>query len=292
MKVSSFFSKEVVLCDAEVSLTQYSNSIYSQTVTFAETEHYLIKSLENDNVSAVITTPELAKNIEINKGLVSSSQPKKDFFALHNYMFDVGVFNINKKSDISSKALISPTAIIKDNVIIEDNVVIEDYVVIESNSILREGVFVGAHAVVGARGMHNTMIDGECIWVQDAGGVTLEEGVQVLAHATVQKSYFSEQTRIGRNSVVSVQCNIGHGCQVGDNTLIAGNAQLAGYVTVGNNVWIGPSVTIAHNVKIGDSAEVLLGSVVINDIVTQQKVSGNFAMKHTKNIRKFTKESR
>jgi UDP-3-O-[3-hydroxymyristoyl] glucosamine N-acyltransferase len=292
MKLSDFFTMSQIKKDADICLTHYSISIFAGTVTFAETEYFLKQALDNPNVSAVITKHGLLNTITTDKGLVASKSPKKDFFSLHNFMLEQGCFDLVASSQISSEAVISSTAVIKPNVIIESGVIIEDYAIIESNSVLKKGSFVGAHAVIGARGMHNTFIDGECVWVHDAGGVVLDEDVQVLSHATIQKSYFCEFTKIGFNSIVSVQCNVGHGCQVGAHTMIAGNAQLAGYVYVGNHVWIGPSVTVAHGLKIEDHAEVLIGSVVISNVKKSQKVSGNFAMNHTRNIRKFTRESR
>jgi UDP-3-O-[3-hydroxymyristoyl] glucosamine N-acyltransferase len=292
MRLSDFFGQHQVIEDANVSLTHYSTSNHPNSVVFALNTFYLEQALANENVSAVITTKELACNIHVEKGLVISDEPKKDFFLFHNYIFNEDEFQLVKSTEISDKAKISSTAIIKENVIIEDDVIIEDYAVIEENSILRKGVFIGSHAVIGARGMHNSFIGGEHIWVKDVGGVILEEGVQVLSHATIQKPYFYELTRVSKNSIVSLQCNIGHGCQIGENTLIAGNAQLAGYIVVGNNVWIGPSSTVAHGLEIGSGAKIMLGSVVINNIKKDQKVSGNFALNHMKNIRKLTRESK
>ncbi|MGE4500920.1 MAG: hypothetical protein AB7C96_11285 [Hydrogenovibrio sp.] len=291
MKLSEYFTNEYLINDGDVNLTHYSSSSIPGTVTFAETEYFLNQALENECVVAVITKPELAEKVNTDKGLVRSNAPKRDFFNLHNFMLDKGCFNLVSEGVISPSAQIASTAVVKHNVIIEDDVVIEDYAVIESNSILKKGVYVAAHSIIGARGMHNTFIDGERIWVKDAGGVILEENVQVLSSSTVQKSYFFESTHVGKNSIVSVQCNIGHGATIGSNTLIAGNAQLAGYVKVGDNAWVGPSVTVAHGLTIGDDAEILIGSTVIQNIAPGKKVSGNFAMDHTKNIRKFTRES-
>lgn len=291
VRLSDYFDQEKLIQDAEITATHYSNSTILGTVTFAETEYFLKQAIENTCVVAVITKPEFVQSGFAGKGVVITDSPKKDFFALHNFMFGKGCFNLVTESSISPKASIASTAVIKPNVIIEDGVVIEDYAVIESNSILKKGVYVAAHSIIGARGMHNTFINGERIWVKDAGGVILEENVQILSSATIQKSYFFESTHVGKNSIVSVQCNIGHGATIGSNTLIAGNAQLAGYVKVGNNAWVGPSVTVAHGLTIGDDAELLIGSTVIQNVAPGKKVSGNFAMDHTKNIRKFTRES-
>jgi UDP-3-O-[3-hydroxymyristoyl] glucosamine N-acyltransferase len=292
MKLSNYFDVSQIIGDAEILATHYSNSNIKGTVTFAETEYFLKQALNNAFVVAVITKPELMEGVATNKAVVISKTPKKDFFNFHNFMYEQGCFNLVTETMISPEAVIAPTAVIKSNVIIEDNVVIDDYVVVESNSILKQGVYVGAYSIIGARGMHNTFVDDERVWVNDAGGVVLEQDVQVLSSATVQKSYFFEATKVGKRSIVSVQCNIGHGAVVGAETMIAGNAQLAGYVQVGNQVWVGPSVTVAHGLKIGDGAEILIGSTVINDISPGQKVSGNFAMNHLKNIRKFTRDSK
>lgn len=293
MYISDFFSNEKIInADVQIKVTHYADSPHPLTVTFAENLYYLNQALENPNVEVVITSESLIGFLETEKTLVISEEPKKSFFEIHNHMFKNGLFNLIESSSISKKSEISKTAIIKDHVIIEDGVVIEDYAVIESNTHIKKNVYVGPHAVVGARGMHNTFINGECLWVKDAGGVIIESGVQVLAHATIQKSYFYEPTVIGKASIVSVHCNIGHGCKIGQNTMIAGHAQLAGYTSVGNDVWVGPAVTTAHGITVGDKAEVLVGSVVINDIAAATKVSGNFAMSHRKNLRKFTKESK
>lgn len=292
MILSDFLDLAVIKNDATFELTHYASSLHSGTCTFAASDFFLQQALENPNVSAVIVPESLVAGRNIKKGLVFSDAPKELFFELHNNAFASGGFDLVAGKHISPSAKISPTAIIKEGVIVEDGVVIDDYAIIESNTIIKKGAYVGAHAVIGGRGMHDTFVNGRRIWVHDAGGVILEEDVQVLSHAVVQKSYFKEYTRIGCQSIVSVHCNVGHGCQVGSNTLIAGSAQLAGYVEVGDNVWVGPSVTVAHGLKIGDSAELILGSVVVNDVPAYQRVSGNFAIPHAKNLRKYARESR
>lgn len=292
MILSDFLDSQAIKNDSKFELTHYTNSSHSGTCTFAASDFFLQQALENPNVSAVIVPESLVAGRHIEKGLVFSDSPKELFFELHNRAFASRGLDLVTGKRISPEARISPTAIIRDGVVIEDGVVVDDYAIIESNTIIKKGAYIGTHAVIGGRGMHDTFVNNRRIWVHDAGGVVLEESVQVLSHAVVQKSYFKEFTRIGSQSIVSVHCNVGHGCQVGSNTLIAGSAQLAGYVEVGDNVWIGPSVTVAHGLRIGNSAELILGSVVVSDVPESQKVSGNFAMAHAKSLRKYAKESR
>ncbi|MDQ7732084.1 hypothetical protein QT231_05205 [Halomonas sp. SpR1] len=291
MKLSSFFPEKMVRNDTEISYTNYVTTSIENSVVFALDRKNFDKAINNSAVSAIITNEEHA-NLEKNqKGLVISKSPKKDFFKIHNYIFNTKIKNQWKHS-VSKKTKISNKAIIENGVIIESGVEIEDFALIKEGSILRKGVFVGSHAVVGARGLHDTFIDDERVWVCDSGGVLLEEGVQILSHATIQKPYFHEMTIIGKNTIISLHANIGHGCQLGKNSMVAGHAQLAGYVKTGNNVWIGPSSSIAHNVEIGDSAEILIGSNVISNVKYGQKISGSFAINHSENMKSHSKSLR
>lgn len=284
MKLSDYFSEKMVKNDAEISYTNYVTTSINNTFSFALDRRNITKANENPSINAIITYEKYLDFTKKEKGLVVSSSPKKDFFRLHNYIHESKIKK-NWKHSISKKAKISGSAIIEKGVTIEPEVEIEDFAIIKEGSILRKGVFIGSHAVVGARGLHNTFIDNERIWVDDSGGVLLEEGVQVLSHATIQKPYFYEMTVIGKNTIISLHANIGHGCQLGKNSMVAGHAQLAGYVKTGNNVWIGPSVSIAHNVNIGDDAEILIGSNVISNVEHGQKISGSFSLNHNYNMK-------
>lgn len=283
MLLSSLFVDDGLLVDADVHGTHYAGSPLPGVCTFALTENYVSQALSNPNVVAIIVPPRLVPEVR-SKGIYVSESPKRDFFRLHEELYKINTPLVHERW-VSPKARISPLASIHGNVVIEDDVTVEDFAVIRENSIIRRGAYIAAHAVIGARGMHDTFVDGERLWVSDAGGVLLEEGVQILSHASVQKAYFAEFTSVGRNSIVSVHCNIGHGCRIGANTRIAGSAQLAGYVTVDDNVWVGPSVTVAHGLSVGEGAELLIGSVVISDIAPRRKISGNFAIDHLRNIK-------
>lgn len=287
MKLSEYFSKELVKNDAEISYTNYVTTSINNSFSFALDRKNIKKANENPSINAIITYEKYLDFVKKEKGLVVSNSPKKDFFRLHNYIYKTKIKD-HWNHSISKKAIISSNAIIEQGVIIEPEVEIEGFAIIKKGSILRKGVFIGSHAVVGARGLHDTFIDNERIWVDDSGGVLLEEGVQVLSHATIQKPYFYEMTVIGENTIISLHANIGHGCELGKNSMVAGHAQLAGYVKTGNNVWIGPSVSIVHNVKIGDGAEILIGSNVIANIKENQTVSGSFSLSHNYNMKKYS----
>lgn len=278
--------------DADVQYTYYANSPLPYSVCFVLNLEFLNQANTNDNITAIITTKELSNAVEETKGLVISDNPKKDFFDLHNALFNNLLNTVEVKSYIAPNAIIADTAKISKNVSIGKNVIIEDYVVINSNTIIEDDSYIASNVVIGARGMHNTMVDGRFMHVKDAGGVHIGKNCEVLAGAVIQKSYFAEFTNIGDQSKISVGVKVGHGCLIGERTLVAGSVQLAGYNTIGSDVWIGPSSVLAHGLTIGDNAQIKLGSVVVKDVKEAEEVSGNFAYNHAKRIRNYVKEQR
>jgi UDP-3-O-[3-hydroxymyristoyl] glucosamine N-acyltransferase len=76
---------------------------------------------------------------------------------------------------------------------------------------------------------------------------------------------------------------ISHGVAIGRQSLIISNAYIAGRAKVGDCVYIGPQSTIGH-VKIGDGAFITMGSVVVSNVKKGEKVSGNFAIEHSRNM--------
>lgn len=278
--------------DAYVQFTQYADSKLKNTICFVLNLEFLKIANENDNISAIITTKKLSDQVLSAKGLIISDNPKRDFFNIHNILLKSGLNSLEVKHYIDPSSNIASSVKIYGNVNIGKNVVIEDYVVINSNTIIEDNTYISSNVVIGARGMHNTMIDGKFLRVEDAGGVYIGKECEILSGAIIQKSYFSEFTKISDQAKISVSVKIGHGCVIGERTLIAGNAQLAGYNMVGDDVWIGPSSTLAHGLTIGDKASIKLGSVVVKDVKNDEEVSGNFAYNHTKRIRNFVKEQR
>jgi UDP-3-O-[3-hydroxymyristoyl] glucosamine N-acyltransferase len=281
------------LRDAEIFSTYYANSHIKNSICFALSTYYIDIANNNPNISAVITNAKLAKHVSSSKGLVIVDNPKKEFFLLHNQLYNNGNNNLKVDTFIDSSAQISDTAKISKNVFIGKNVIIKDYAIINKNSIILDNTYIAENVIIGARGMHNTKIDDDTfINIVDCGGVKIGKNCEILANAVIQKPYFSEFTQIANDTKISVNVNIGHGSKIGSRTLIAGNTQISGYNTIGDDVWIGPACVLAHGLKIANASSVKLGSVVVKDIHENEEVSGNFAYNHQKRVRNFIKESK
>jgi UDP-3-O-[3-hydroxymyristoyl] glucosamine N-acyltransferase len=292
MKLSEFFKDERLKRDIDVSLTHFTNQSIKGIVCFATSKVYISQANKNKNVYAVITNDDFKDLVDKDKGLVVSKNPKKDYYELHNFMFKNGFLDLGVKSYIDKTATIAPTAIIEDGVSIAAGVRVGEYTIIRAGTVIKDNTFIGSHCSIGARGLNNTKIDDKFIYVEDAGGVEIGQNCEILDGSIIQKSIHKEMTTIGDYTKISVMVNIAHGCIIGQKTLIAGNAQLSGYVTVGNNVWIGPSSTIAHNLTIQNNVEIKIGSVVVKSVKQDSIISGNFAYKHSKHLKNFTKAQR
>lgn len=292
MKLSDFFSLNIVK-DGEFLVTNYANSNQKEIFCFVLNDEFIDIANKNTNVTCVITYPKYSKLFP-SKGLVTSNNPKRDFFITHNKAFVNGKLSFDEKWSINKTARIDPTAIIGKNVHIGKNSIIDKRAIVEDNTYIGSNVYVGMNAIIGARGLHDTRFEGEhdLLRVYDAGGVRVGDNSEILANAIVQKSYFKEFTEIGSNTILSVNVNIAHGVSVGNNTLIAGHSMISGFSKIGNNVWIGPNSTISSAISIEDNCKVRLGSVVINDMSEGDDYSGNFAYEHTRNLKNFIKQKR
>lgn len=292
MKLSEFFTSEKIIRDSDVVLTHFANQSIDGIVCFVLNEGFIEQANKNPNVKAIITYENYKHLVSAEKGLVISKSPKKDYYFLHNYMFEQGYMNIINNSNIDVSAQIAPTAVIEKNVSVGKNVVIGDYTIIKEQTVIGDNTYIGSHCIVGARGLNNTRIDDEFIYVHDAGGVQIGSDCEILDATIIQKSIHKEMTIVGSNTKISVKVNIGHGTIIGERTLIAGSAQIAGYVNIGNDVWIGPSSVISHNLKILDNAEIKIGSVVVKSVKKGAVVSGNFAYNHSTHAKNYTKAQR
>lgn len=269
--------------DAEFKQTDFASSVMPKSLCFAAALKYLRSANDNPNISAIVTTPELADAVDADKGVVADEKPEQLFYSLHNRLANEGMgpeiaFGVDSTAQIHPSAVISPKAYVGPGVTVSAGAVIEDHVHLD------EGCWIGPNAVVGASGHFYKRFEGRLVRIEHAGGVWLSRGVQVLSGAIVSKSLHPNFTKVGEESVVSVQAHVGHGCEVGSRTILAGNVQLSGYTIVGDDVWIGPGSVISNLIKIGDGAQIQIGSVVVSDVASKAAVSGNFAESHRKRI--------
>lgn len=290
-KLSDFF-KNGILKNGTFSQTQFANTSMLNSICFASSKKYLYQANENEAISAIITNDSLSDFADHKKGIVITPHPEKNFYELHNILFQnhnmkpIMEFSLHKTANIHPSAIVSDRVFIGRNVEIGPGAIIEDYAFIEDN------VKIGPRAIIGAAGHFYKKYNDVLFEVEHAGGVCLKSNVKVLAGAIISKAVHNDFTAIDCNSVISINSHIGHGCKIGKRCVVAGNAQISGYTSIGDDVWIGPSATIRNLIQIGDRARIEIGSVVVENIPCDGRVSGNFALPHTKNLRCFIKRKK
>ena len=94
-----------------------------------------------------------------------------------------------------------------------------------------------------------------------AKGVSLEDGVQVMAGVVIQP-----ETTIGQDSIINTSASIDHDCVIGKKCHIAPSVACSGGVEIGDGTHVGTGAVITQGVKIGKGCVVAAGSVVYRDL--------------------------
>lgn len=258
--------------------------LYEGTLcTFIDDPKY-INEIINKNV-IIITTREIAKNIQFPVIIVEN--PRICFFRLHNYLVKYkhpeyirGEFNtqIGKDSTISKLACVE-----NKNVIIGNNVLIEEFVSIKANTVIGDNTIIRAGTVIGGEGFEAKRMNEGILPVTHAGGVIIENDVEIKYNTCIDKALYPwDNTVISEGCKIDNLIHIAHAVKISKETLIAASALIGGRSIIGKQVWIGAGATISNNISVGDGAKISIGSVVTKNVNSGQRVSGNFAIDHSK----------
>lgn len=266
---------------------------FPKQMVFVEDIKYLDALLNKKNVSCVVVSGEIARDIPSNYGIIISDKPRKTFYEIHNYLAKNSDFYGDLfENDISSSSYIHPTAYVAEKgVIIGNRCYIGSNVSIFEKTVIEDDVIIRSGSVIGTEGFEFKRIDNQIIPVTHAGGVLIHNNVEIQANCCVAKSVFGGFTEIGEHTKIDNLIHIAHNVKIGKRCLIAACTMIGGSSNIGNDVWIGPSSSISSEIKIEDGASITLGSVVTKDVSKGQKVTGNFAIDHDKFI-KFIKSIR
>jgi UDP-3-O-[3-hydroxymyristoyl] glucosamine N-acyltransferase len=286
MKLSQFFSGDCVLRDAFFSQVDEADTAIKGSLVYCLNAKFLGRAISNDNVSCIITTPELSHDV-VKKGLVATANPRVAFFQLYNRLSDEGLNKPHMDFGIGRSCLIHPSAVLSDKVKIGNDVVIGANTVIESYTCIGNNSYIGSNVTIGAEGLVTVEENGGCLFIRHAGGVEIGSHVMILSNAVIAKSLFQSFTRIGDNSQIGILSNIGHGAKLGRNCVISGNCLVAGRTVFGDHVWMGASSSVAQGLRVGRNAQIKIGSVVIRDVQDNEVVSGNFAIAHARNMKRY-----
>ena len=139
---------------------------------------------------------------------------------------------------------------------------------------------MGENTVIGGVGinLHIGISDGIRHRFPHIAGVIIDEGASIGANAVVVRGTL-RSTLIGKDSIISNLCNIGHCVSIGKEVWISSSTTIGGYCLIGRNTNIGMNAVIKNGVSIGDKANVGMGAVVIKSVGDAESVFGNPARK-------------
>jgi acetyltransferase-like isoleucine patch superfamily enzyme len=273
------------------ALTFDLRNLLPQTLTYCGNAAYLERTFAEEPVAALLTSRAALEHytssggtIPAGKGIALSDVPKIDFFALHNYLCsDTDFYARADKSYIGAGSRIGNlTSIDAHNVMIGDNVVIEDFVRIGANTTIGDGTIIRAGTVIGGDGFQFMRGADSLLKIAHAGGVRIGAGVELQAQCMIDRHIFGSDTTIGDDSKFADGAHVAHCASIGRRCLVAAGAIVLGSSRIGDDVWIGPGAVVSNELDVGDGAFITLGAVVTRNVVAGEKVTGNFAIAHSR----------
>lgn len=284
-RLSDFFSSPDLVRDGAFTHLDEAEARETGALVFCQNLAFLELANANPNVTAIITTPELAPEARA-PAVATSADPRLAFFRIYGGLAADDAAPEPAGPGVGEACQIHPGAAISNRARIGSGVTIAANAVIESDVEIGDGCYIGANAVIGAEGMMTVwQPDGTPLIVRHAGGVSIGRGAVILAGAVVAKSLYRRYTRIGDYCQIGIMANIGHGVSLGDRCVISGNCVVAGRTVLEDGVWMGVSASVAPGLRIGAGAQIKMGSVVVGDVAAGQVVSGNFALPHKVNMK-------
>jgi acyl-[acyl carrier protein]--UDP-N-acetylglucosamine O-acyltransferase len=277
----------------QLSLARQTGFVWSEPsglVALSTTRKYLAIAAANPSVVAIIVPPGLDEPVAEGQALIVAEKPDDLYHHLHlQQVFPTGPDVL----EIDPGASVDPSAVLRGHVRIGSGTRVGPGTVISGPASIGCGVDIDARCVVGCDGLYTKAVLGVRRHMPHFGGVQIGDSVRILAGAVIVRSaVHGESTRIGARACVGVLSNIGHDATVAEDATISSNVVVAGRATIGARAWIGASATISNMVDIGESANVRLGSVVLQDVPPGGDVSGNFARSHAANMRRFLEDIR
>lgn len=260
-------------------------------VCLATNRAWFAQARDNPDVVAIIAPPAVAGREQADgKAVVVCEQADQFYHFLHATQQAAIAEDV---LDIDGEAFVDPSAVLRGAVRIEAGVRIGPRAVISGPVLIHHDARIDAGAIIGCEGLYAKLVLGSHLHMPHYGGIEIGAGAFIHAGAVIVRSAVKgEATRIGARAHVGVMTNVGHDVEIGEAATISSNCVLAGRARIGARAWIGASVSVSNMVGIGDDAEVRIGAVVIQDVPAKGEVSGNFAMAHAKNMKRFLKDAR
>lgn len=260
--------------------TLASNTAFrNQQLTYALNEQFLTEFLSS-GIAACIVPRVLLRDLPNNRSfLLTDEDPEEVFYTLFVDLVQSGAWQTIRASR-GSRDQIAPTAVIHEPVVIGDDCRIMDHAVIFPNTRLGNRVVVKPNAAIGGDGFEAKRVHGRRQILPHAGGVWIEDDVEVGSSTCIDRGLFGEFTRIGSETKIDNLVHVAHSVTVGRCCSLIACSEVSGSAVLGDGVWLGPNSSVNQRLSIGDHCFVGTGSTVTRSLPRYALAYGSPAKVH------------
>lgn len=249
---------------------------------------FIKKVLKSASPACIITTAQLLGDIPKDVAVAVCDLPFEKFLNLHMELIDTPFYQNRTASNIHPSATIHPTAFIdSEGVEIGENTIIGPKAVVLNGTKIGKDSKIGPGCVIGYEGFEIRTVKGIQKCIPHGGGVVIGDRVDIQANCSVAKSVFHTPTHIEDDVKIGHLGFVSHGVVLGKSSRMGANVTISGSTTVGTDVWLGPGSQVSNGLSLGDGCFISIGAVVVSNVKKGERVSGNFAMDHTRFLRRI-----
>ena len=212
-----------------------------------------------------------------------------------------GPSGIHPTAYVAPSARVDPTASLGPFVVVEDGAVIDAHAVlgphvcvgsdsrVGAGTVLHASValyancrmgsdgVVHAGAIIGADGFGFAPSNGEWVKIEQLGGVTIGNNVEIGANTCIDRGAL-EDTVLEDGVKLDNLVQIGHNVRVGAHTAMAGCVGVAGSARIGKHCTVGGGAIILGHLELTDHVHISAATVVTRSILKPGQYTGVFPM--------------
>lgn len=229
--------------------------------------------VENVNVALIKTLNIFAPKLEpLAQGIDPGASLADDVVIAEPVSIGPDVV-IEKGVEIGANTIIAAGCKIGQGTKIGGNCRFDSNVVIYHNCVIGNNVIIQANSAIGSVGFGYCFIDGAHRLIPHNGVVVIEDFVEIGANTCIDRAKFGE-TRIGAGTKIDNLVQIAHNVIIGKCCLILGQVGIGGSSEIGDGVILAGQVGVCDNVTVGDGVIAGGKTVIISDILPEQKIFG------------------
>jgi UDP-3-O-[3-hydroxymyristoyl] glucosamine N-acyltransferase len=175
---------------------------------------------------------------------------------------------IGARSVIYPHVTIGEGAVMGDDCVVHARVSIRERVTIGNRVVIQDGAVIGSDGFGFATGP-----DGAHHKIPQAGGVVIEDDVEIGANTTIDRPAVGE-TRIGAGSKIDNLVQIAHGVKIGRGVLLAAQVGIAGSSKLEDKVTLAGQVGVAGHLTIGKGVIATAQTGIPNSVDAGSFISG------------------